>query len=212
MLARAWTLGGAPDTEVLTLDPDATKVATFGLGKQGSTFSYNFDGTCLHPLVGVIGETGEVVAVRNRGGGAFAGRALGSFTEQCLAAIPGGHRDDYQIWVRSDSAGYQSELVKVCDDAGVWFTATAKQYSNVRGAIEALALDDATVWHDARGGESDNHSQVAETTIDALDRELRLIVRRQPADTDGDAQLAFDDIDGWRWRHSCSGTSGGSRP
>lgn len=107
MLARAWALGGVPETEVLTIDPDATKVATYGVGKQGSTFSYNYSGTCLHPLVGVIGETGEVVAVRNRGGAAHAGRALGSFTDRCLAAVPAAHREDYPLWVRSDSAGYQ---------------------------------------------------------------------------------------------------------
>lgn len=200
VLARAWALGGAPDSEVLTLDPDATRVATYGQAKHGSRFSYNYAGTCLHPLVGVVGETGEVVAVRNRGGNANAGRALGSFAKECIEAVPAGHREDYQLWVRSDSAGYQAGLVEVCEDADVWFSVTAKQFDNVRGAIEALAADDDTGWADAAGGEAGCGSQVAETTVEALGRTLRLVVRRQPAEADGDAQLSFDDVDGFRFQ------------
>lgn len=40
MLARAWALGAGPPGGLVTLDPDATSVATYGLGKEGSMFSY----------------------------------------------------------------------------------------------------------------------------------------------------------------------------
>jgi hypothetical protein len=69
-MARAWAGGGAPAPGVLTIDPDATLVATYGLGKEGSTFSHKHGEVGLHPLVGVFGETGEVCAVRNRAGNA----------------------------------------------------------------------------------------------------------------------------------------------
>lgn len=200
MLARAWALGGAPETEVLTIDPDATKVATYGVGKQGSTFSYNYSGTCLHPLVGVIGETGEVVAVRNRGGAANAGRALGSFVQECIAAVPAAHRGDYQLWVRVDAGGYRTDVFDIAQATDAWVSMTCKQFTNVRAAIEAVATDDDTAWVPAHGAEAAHNSQVAETTFSFGGHQLRMIIRRQPAGADGDAQLSLDDIDGWRFQ------------
>lgn len=199
LIARAWALGAAPDPGVLTIDPDATLVETYGLGKEGSTFSHKHGEVGLHPLVGVFGETGEVCAVRNRAGNAHAGRALGSFIDECVAAIPAECRGDYQLWVRSDSAGYTDDVVTACQRHGAWFSVTAKNFSNVRAAIEALAADPATTWRRAKGGEQRRGSQVADTTITFCGRRLRLVVRRQPVGADGDAQLAFDDVDGYRY-------------
>jgi hypothetical protein len=88
MLARAWEAGAAPAGKILTIDPDATRVATYGTTKQGSTFSYNYAGTCLHPIVGVFAETGEVCAIRGRAGNANPGRALASFVDECIGAHP----------------------------------------------------------------------------------------------------------------------------
>ncbi len=53
LLARQVTLGGLAgddlddtfDAGVFTVDPDATRVATYGKTKQGSTFSYNYAGS-----------------------------------------------------------------------------------------------------------------------------------------------------------------------
>jgi hypothetical protein len=87
MLARAWALGAAPPPGRLTIDVDATFVGTYGPTKEGSAFSYLHE-VGLSPLVGVCGETGDVLALRARGGNANAGRALGSFVDECVAAIP----------------------------------------------------------------------------------------------------------------------------
>jgi len=39
MLRRAWAAGAAPEGDRLTIDPDATRVAVYGPGKEGSAFS-----------------------------------------------------------------------------------------------------------------------------------------------------------------------------
>jgi len=39
ILRRAWAAGAAPEGDRLTIDPDATRVAVYGPGKQGSAFS-----------------------------------------------------------------------------------------------------------------------------------------------------------------------------
>lgn len=57
MLRRPWAAGAAPDGDRLTIDPDATRVATYP-GKEGSAFS------------------------RTRGGAANVGRAMGAFIDE----------------------------------------------------------------------------------------------------------------------------------
>lgn len=199
MLARAWEAGAAPAAGVLTIDPDATRVATYGRTKQGSRFSYNYTGTCLHPIVGVFAETGEVCAVRSRAGNANPGRGLGSFIDECVAAIPEHRRGDYRLWVRIDSAGYAEQVVETCDKHGAWFSITARNNSKILGAIERLATDPATKWKKAKGHEKRLGSRIAETTIEFAGQQTRLVVRRQRAGVDGDAQLSLDDVDGWRF-------------
>jgi len=195
MLRRAWAAGAAPDGDRLTIDPDATRVAVYGPGKEGSAFSRTGQ-TALSPLVGVVGETGDVLALRARGGAANDGRALGSFIDECVHAVPAGCRDTYRLWIRVDSAGYQDQVVAAAERHDADFSVTVKQYRPVLARIHALAADPDTTWTPALGAETENGSQVAETTTTLLGRTLRLIVRRQPT-TAGD-QLAFDDLDGWR--------------
>jgi hypothetical protein len=66
MLRRAWVAGAAPEGGPLTIDPDATRVAVYGPGKEGSAFSRTGQ-TALSPLVGVCGERlGRAGATRSR--------------------------------------------------------------------------------------------------------------------------------------------------
>ncbi|MDQ3679318.1 MAG: IS1380 family transposase [Actinomycetota bacterium] len=196
MLRRAWACGAAPPPGLLTIDPDATWISTYGPNKEGSAFSYKHE-VGMSPMVGVCGETGDVLALRARGGAANAGRAMGCFIDECVSAIPEGCRDDYQLWFRVDSAGYRSDVIEAAERHNAAFSITAKGYPNVRGAIEALALDPTTVWAKAIGAEDDKGSEVAETMFVFAGRDLRLIVRRQPT-RPGD-QLSLDDLDGWRF-------------
>jgi len=195
MLRRAWAAGAAPDGERLTIDPDATRVAIFGPGKEGSAFSRTGQ-TALSPLVGVVGETGDVLGLRARGGAANDGRAMGRFIDECVSAVPAGARGGYRLWIRVDSAGYQQQVLEAAERHHADFSVTAKGYPNVLGAVHALATDPATVWTPALGAETEKGSEIAQTTATLLGRTLRLIVRRQPK-TAGD-QFALDDLDGWR--------------
>jgi hypothetical protein len=205
MLARAWAAGAAPEGERLTIDPDATRVATYGAGKEGSAFSRTGQ-TGLSPLVGVCGETGDVLALRARGGAAHDGRAMGSFIDECVQAVPAGCADRYRLWIRVDSAGYQRPVIEAADRHDADFTVTAKGYRDVVSAVHALAADPDTTWVAALGHETGKGSQIAETTATLLGRQLRLIVRRQPKDA-GD-QLAIDDLDGWRLHAIITNISG----
>lgn len=124
---------------------------------------------------------------------------MGTFLDECVAAIPAHRRDDYRLWFRIDSAGYREDVVEAADRHGAWFTVTAKKFTNVSGAIERLATDPATKWKRAKGHEKRLGSQIAETEFTFGGRTLRLVVRRQRAGVDGDAQLSLDEVDGWRF-------------
>jgi hypothetical protein len=54
MLARAWASGAGPSGGMVTVDPDATLVDTYGPDKEGSKFSYRGE-VGLSPLIGVCG-------------------------------------------------------------------------------------------------------------------------------------------------------------
>lgn len=197
MLARAWAMGAGPGPGLLTIDPDATFMHTYGRTKEGAAFHYSHE-VGLTPMVGVCGETGDVLALRARGGAANPGRALGSFLDECVAAIPGPVRARCQLWFRSDSAGFSREFIDTATAHDAFFSVTARQNKAVRACIEALAVDPATVWHPA----VDSDDEVADTTFIMgryrHARTVRLIVRRQR--TRAGEQLSFDDLDGWRFQ------------
>jgi len=197
LLGRAWSLGAGPAPGVVTIDVDATFMNTYGPTKEGAAFHYSHE-IGLSPLLGVCGETGDVLAVRARGGAAYVGRALGSFLTECVAAIPAPVRARSQLWFRSDSAGFNREFVDAATRHDALFSVTARQLPPVRARIEAVAADPATVWHPAL----DSDDEVADTTV-TLGRRgnlltMRMIVRRQR--THAGEQLSFDDLDGWRFQ------------
>src|ERR687898_330734 len=134
MLTRAWAAGAAPAGPVITIDPDATRVATYGAGKQASAFDRNGQ-TSLSPLVGICGETGDVLAVRARGGAANDGRAMGRFIGECVGAVPAAARRGRKLWIRVDSAGYQRQVVAAAERHDAYFSVTARQLDNVVEAI-----------------------------------------------------------------------------
>jgi hypothetical protein len=63
MLRRAWAMGAAPEPGILTIDPDATWISTYGKNKEGSTFSYRGE-VGMSPMVGICAETGDVCGFR----------------------------------------------------------------------------------------------------------------------------------------------------
>jgi hypothetical protein len=185
---------------MVTVDPDATLVDTYGPDKEGSKFSYRGE-VGLSPLIGVCGETGDVLAIRARSGNAHPGRDNAGFIRECVSAIPGPVRETTNLWVRVDSAGYQHAVFDTVEALGGVFSVTAPQRSNVKAKVRALATNPDTQWVPALAGEAKRGSEVAETPFvmgqGKTRRMLRMIVRRQR--TSAGDQLSFDDLDGWRF-------------
>ena len=102
--------------------------------------------------------------------------------------------------VRVDSAGYQDQVLAAAERRGRaprrGLLGAGAAVPPAAAARPALTADPDTEWSPALGHESGKGSQIAQTRTSLLGRDVRLIVRRQP-NTAG-AQLAFDDLDGWR--------------
>ena len=197
MLRRAWAMGAGPGTGILTIDPDATYVDTYGKQKEGSRFSYKGE-VQMSPLVGVVGETGDVLAIRARGGNASPRSKLASFVDECVAAIPEPWRSSRQLWIRIDSAGYSRAVIDAVTARSAAFSITCVQDKKVRAAIYELATDPEATWVPALSADGElAGSELAECRYSLGGRELRMIVRRQRKRIG--SQLAFDDLGGWRF-------------
>ncbi len=152
----------------------------------------------MSPLVGVVGETGDVLCIRARGGNSSPRRKLASFIDECAAAIPSEVRHRYQLWIRVDSAGFSAQVVEAATKHAAAFTITCVQNPSIRKAIETLAQDPATTWAPAKDpGNEILGAEVAVTIYRCGGRDLRLIVRRQKKHTG--CQLSFDDLGGFRF-------------
>ncbi len=197
MLRRAWAMGAGPAPGLLTIDPDATYVSTYGPGKEGSSFSYKGE-VQMSPLVGVCGETGDVLTIRARGGKASPRKKIASFVDDCVAAVPAPWRSARQLWLRVDSAGYSKPVIEAALRHSMAFSITCVKDKKVAAAIYELASSEKTVWAPALGADRElAGSEVAECTCSFAGRTLRMIVRRQR--TKAGEQLSFDDLDGWRF-------------
>src|SRR3546814_21083823 len=133
MLKRAWAMGAGPAGGGVTIDADATLVDTYGPGKEGSTFTYRGE-IGLSPLIGVCGETGDVLAIRARGGNAHPGRANGGFVRECVAAIPAAVRERTHPCIRNDSSGYHLPAFRPLEKPASRFIVTYPAHARVRSA------------------------------------------------------------------------------
>ena len=197
MLRRAWAMGAAPEPGILTIDPDATYIDTFGPNKEGSKFSYKGE-VQMSPLVGVCGETGDVLAIRARGGSASPRRGIASFIDECVSAIPAICRDRYQLWIRVDSAGYSKKVMDAATKHNAAFSITCVGDKKVRRTIDALARDNGVTWTKALSANGPiAGAEVAWCPYEFGGRTLSMIVRRQKRNNG--EQLSFDDVDGYRY-------------
>ena len=181
-LARAWSVGAAPDVAEMTLDLDSTICEVCGKAKHGA--AYGHTGVLgYHPLVAVRADTGEVLHSRMRSGSSQRGHE--HFAREALARVRR-LAADASVTVRADSGFFSYDMIAAIGAHGASYSITIPQNAKVKAANEAIDDDDWAPIAYTRGGEA----QVAETTIDTGRRgdklrgpdgepaKLRLITRR----------------------------------
>lgn len=160
----------------ITLDIDA-----FFVESQKDGVLMNYEGlkgycpvmvTCaelMMPLVGIFREGNASPMAHLRG---LLKRVIRTLQEE----IPG-----IEIRLRSDSAGFQAQIVKLCEQKGVGFTITARKDDAVVATIREIP---ATAWTPLESKAwDDEETEVAETLHVFDDKETRahrLLVIRHP--------------------------------
>ena len=181
-LARAWSVGAAPDAAEMTVDLDSTVCEVCGKAKHGA--AYGHSGVLgYHPLVAVRSDTGEVLHSRMRSGSSQRGNER--FARETLARVrrlsPGS-----VVTVRADAGFFSYDMIEAVGAHEARYSITIAQNAKVKAATAAMGEDAWAPIAYTRGGQA----QVAETTIepgrrgdglrgpDGEPAKLRLVVRR----------------------------------
>ena len=114
----------------VTLDIDATEIVSH---KAQAQWTYNKHKGFM-PMVGHIGQTGQVVSVDFREGNIPPAQDNLAFIKQCQQALPAGCLLDA---LRIDAAGYQTNIIQYCDNQGIDYAIRAKTSAAMRAQIEA---------------------------------------------------------------------------
>ena len=158
----------AKQGEELTLDPDATIIAA---DKQEAQWTYKkIRG--YQPMMAYVNEV--CVHWEFREGNESAGGKAIEFLEACEKKLPG----DKELYLRSDSAYYQREVIERYSKSGRTFSITADQDSAVKEVTEHIPENQWRRYYDKDGGETDR--EIAETVhcMNHSKQAFRLIVLR----------------------------------
>ncbi len=136
----------------VTLDTDA-----FFLESQKSDVAMNYEGLWgYNPVAVTCAELKMPMAGLFRSGNASPMANLAGLLRRVIKAMPG-----IAIRVRSDSAGYQAGVMRVCREKGVHFTITARHDDGVMETIRAIP---AKAWSKYEAGAWPNREcEIAET-------------------------------------------------
>ena len=151
-LATAVDVIRACKLKAITLDVDA-----FFLESQKADVAMNYEGLWgYNPVAVTCAELKMPMAGLFRPGNASPMANLAGLLKRVIKALPG-----MAIRVRSDSAGYQAGVVRVCREAGADFTITARHDDAVVETIQGIAKKS---WRKYEGGAWKNReTEIAET-------------------------------------------------
>jgi hypothetical protein len=212
--ARAAAWAADPDTDAaLVVDLDATLVTTHA-DKQdaAATYKRSFG---HHPLLAMLAERGEVLAVMLRPGNAGSNTSADHVVVlgQAIDALPApwrqGHHDDAadaavrDILVRADSAGASHWLAEECRERRCRFSFGYQVTPTVRDALLLVQEEDWVPARDERGNRRDG-AWVTELSalvdLGAWPPRTRLLCRRERPHPGAQLSL-FDTVEGFR--HQC---------
>ncbi|MEG8990933.1 IS1380 family transposase [Ignavibacteria bacterium 4148-Me] len=152
------------------LDIDATIIES-EKGDAEKTYKGTYG---YQPLLGIISENGMVVGSDFREGNVSPQRGLVEMIEQCRR----NYGQEIKI-VRSDSAGWQKEVVEHCNGENIGFTITADQSASV---LEAVLSIPEERWKRAIASDGIKESyEIASTEYNfgSKKRRVRLVVKRE---------------------------------
>ena len=143
VLARAWSAGGGPGDEPLTIDLDSTICETYGLSKEGARHHGYTGQRGYHPLLAVAEGTGDVLMARLRKGRANTARGAANFLRETISRVRYAGATG-PLTMRADSGFYTHPMVAACRKMKVRFSITVRQNPQLHNLIDAIPEEDWT--------------------------------------------------------------------
>ena len=168
VLRRAWALGAGPGSEQMVMDLDSTICEVCGKAKDGAGYGYTHV-LGYHPLLATRSDTGEVLHVRLRRGGANTGRGTVRFVEELVARVRRAGAAG-ELIMRFDSGFWSNRTIATLERLDVGFTMGVRMVNAVVSAVSAI---DAEAWTPIEYT-CDGEAEVAE----CIYKGRRLVVRR----------------------------------
>ena len=160
--------------KAVTLDIDATEVIA---AKAEARWTYKHRRRYM-PIVGHIAETGQVVDCDFRKGNASPPKENLEFIQQCEKSLPPGC---FVKNIRIDAAGYQTKIIKYCDQAQIGYAIRAKMSAPLRELITSTKQADWQPLYDRKGKEISGHSSYRTLhTIGDYDQAFTVVIQRKP--------------------------------
>ncbi len=129
------------------------------------------------PMVGHIGETGQVVATEFREGNVAPASNNLQFIRHCEQALPAGVALSS---VRIDAAGYQAEILDMCINRQLKFAIRAKMSPSLKKEIQSQGKEQWQPLLDAQGCPIENESTLRLVhTMEKSQNAFTLIVQRR---------------------------------
>jgi hypothetical protein len=170
--------------KAITLDIDATEVIS---NKADAQWTYKKNKGFM-PMVGHIAETGQIVAADFRQGNASPARENLEFIKQCQQSLP---KDCHIHALRIDAAGYQTKIIKHCDDENIRYAIRAKTSAALKEEIENLKDSDWQPMLDKQGAEVKGQATYRTThCIGDYEKAFTLIIQRKAIQGQADLDLA----------------------
>jgi len=157
----------------VTLDIDATEIIA---DKTDAAWTYKKNKGFM-PMVGHIAETGQIVATDFRKGNAAPARENFEFIKQCQQSLPKGCHIKA---LRIDAAGYQTKIIKHCDDENILYAIRAKTSASLKEEIASLTDADWQPQLDKQGEEIKGQATYRTThCMGDYEKAFTLIIQRK---------------------------------
>ena len=171
----------------VTLDIDATEIIA---NKTSAQWTYKSNKGYM-PMVGHIAQTGQVLACDFRKGNQSPNSENLAFIQQCQAALPDG---SYIKQLRIDAAGYQTAIIRYCDEEDIQYAIRAVMSNAIKEHIEAAKASDWQPMLDKQGNAIPGEDTLRiQHWIGHADNPFTLVIQRKSTKGQGELDLETPD-------------------
>ena len=175
-----------PKMTAWTIDPDVKAQEVFGVQKEGG--ARNHDGIySLQAMHSFVQETEEMLHCELRRRETQPGAKAVAYLRRMKRKIPGSIKE---IYLRSDSAFYNKEVIAFCEGKGWSFSITADQTAPLRQLIENVAEEN---WREDGSNPGVWYGEVGYPSV-GWSQPYRYLLRREKKEPKGGQGVLFEPL------------------